>query len=238
MAYDVDIIYRPGKKNHLCDHMSRYIGNEKLEKQIEVNLIKIEKKISADEMILAQEKDEEIQKIKQTLEENPENEKYWEFKGVIFVKEKGEPRILVPENLRKKVMEEYHNDTLQGGHLGVKRTLEKIKRNMFWDKMGSDVNEFVKNCDACQKRKVIGLHQSKEPITPMEPSGRPFQRIHVDLMGPVPMAKNGYKCPDDCGFLFKMDDPNTHTEPTGGNSDRCPNKSHYNQIWGAGVYCF
>nr|CAD2208261.1 unnamed protein product [Meloidogyne enterolobii] len=193
MAYDIDIIYRPGKKNHLCDHMSRYIDNDKLEKQIEVNLIKIEKKISADEMILAQEKDEEIQKIKQTLEENPENEKYWEFKGVIFVKEKGEPRILVPENLRKKVMEEYHNDTLQGGHLGVKRTLEKIKRNMFWDKMGSDVNDFVRNCDACQKRKVIGLHQSKEPITPMEPSGRPFQRIHVDLMGPVPMAKSGYK---------------------------------------------
>ncbi|KAL7073689.1 hypothetical protein ACQ4LE_007495 [Meloidogyne hapla] len=189
MAYDVDIIYRPGNKNHFCDHLSRFIENDKQE----VNLIKMEKKINVEEMRLAQNEDEEIQKIRKALDEKTENEKWREWEGIIWAKEKGELRILVPEKLKKRVMEDYHKDPLQGGHLGEKRTLEKIKRLMFWNKMTEDVGKYVKQCDECQRRKIIGLHQSKEPITPIEPASRPFQRIHVDLMGPVPKARSGYK---------------------------------------------
>nr|CAD2147159.1 unnamed protein product [Meloidogyne enterolobii] len=194
MAYDVDIIYRPGKKNHFCDHLSRFIDHGNLERnQKEINLVKIAKKITAEEMLQAQNEDKYIQEIKEKLGENKENEKWREWRDIIWLKDKGELKILVPESIRKRLMTEYHQDPIQGGHLGEKRTLEKIKRSMFWDKMSEEISSFVKNCDACQRRKIIGLHQSKEPICPIEPAGRPFQRVHVDLMGPLPMAKSGYK---------------------------------------------
>nr|CAD2206442.1 unnamed protein product [Meloidogyne enterolobii] len=193
MAYDVDIIYRPGNKNNFCDHLSRFIENETLESTPEINLIKLTKKINSEDMRIAQNEDEYIGRIRKDLAENGENEKWREWEGIVFAKEKGELRVLVPEKLKKRVLAEYHEDPLQGGHLGEKRTLEKIKRLMFWNKMSEDVSEFVRKCDQCQRRKIIGLHQSKEPITPIEPARRPFQRIHVDLMGPVPKAKSGYK---------------------------------------------
>uniref|UniRef100_A0A914Z7A9 RNA-directed DNA polymerase n=1 Tax=Panagrolaimus superbus TaxID=310955 RepID=A0A914Z7A9_9BILA len=97
-------------------------------------------------------------------------------------------RLLVPYTLRKKVVNEFHEDALQGGHLGQQKTLEKLKKRVYWPSMTTDIKEIIKSCAVCQKSKVNAGNRSREPLQPIEPPTRPFDRIHTDICGPLPKA--------------------------------------------------
>ena len=47
-------------------------------------------------------------------------------------------QVVVPNGLRNKVMALAH-DSILGGHLGTKRTVDKVLSNFFWPGVGSDV---------------------------------------------------------------------------------------------------
>ena len=59
-------------------------------------------------------------------------------------------RILVRKDLRKKVMEVAH-DTMLAGHIGVKKTEDRILTNFYWPGIHQDVVSFFRSCDVCQK---------------------------------------------------------------------------------------
>ena len=59
-------------------------------------------------------------------------------------------QIMVPKNLRILVMEVAH-DLLFGGHLGMKKTKDRIQTNFYWPRMHNDINGFCRSCDVCQK---------------------------------------------------------------------------------------
>ena len=42
---------------------------------------------------------------------------------------------------------------VEGGHFGVKKTLERIKRAFIWKKMCKEVSTFVAECEVCQRNK-------------------------------------------------------------------------------------
>jgi len=46
-----------------------------------------------------------------------------------------------------------HDDTF-GGHLGIKKTMLKIKERFFWPKMTNDITQYVKTCMECQTKKA------------------------------------------------------------------------------------
>nr|CAD2198695.1 unnamed protein product [Meloidogyne enterolobii] len=183
-AFDVNIIYRPGKFNKVGDHLSRYPP----EADIEIKSIEIEKKISIDELSKAQKCDHEILLKRQ---ENEENIK--EINGIIWGKIKDDWKILIPQAIKNKIINEFHEDPLQGAHLGINRTLEKIKRSMHWKGLAKDVADRIRICEVCQKRKVVGVHLSREEICPIEPASRPFDRVHLDLLGPIQKSFRGHQ---------------------------------------------
>lgn len=47
-----------------------------------------------------------------------------------------------------------HHDTVFSGHLGQLRTLDLIVRHYWWPGVQSDVNDYVSDCDICQKNKA------------------------------------------------------------------------------------
>ncbi|KAK3758655.1 hypothetical protein RRG08_061098 [Elysia crispata] len=59
-------------------------------------------------------------------------------------------QVVLPESLRKYVMSSAH-DTITGGHLGIKKTREKIMSNFYWPGMYEDVARYCRSCDICQK---------------------------------------------------------------------------------------
>uniref|UniRef100_T1IZ47 RNA-directed DNA polymerase n=1 Tax=Strigamia maritima TaxID=126957 RepID=T1IZ47_STRMM len=53
---------------------------------------------------------------------------------------------------------------LTSGHLGVQKTLERLKQGVFWPRMKDDVKEWIRECEPCQRAKV----ESKLPMGMME----------------------------------------------------------------------
>lgn len=90
-----------------------------------------------------------------------------------------------------KILKYFQNSSL-GGHEGIHRTTNKIKKNYAWKGMHNDIQNFIKLCTNCQQNKHF-----KKTKMPMEitSTGRfPFERIAVDIVGPLPEtnSKNKY----------------------------------------------
>nr|CAD2163108.1 unnamed protein product [Meloidogyne enterolobii] len=183
-AFDVNIIYRPGKYNKVGDHLSRYPPKE----DIQIKAIEIKDKISIEKLIEAQKEDNEITNLTKNKEENIQI-----INGLICEKIQNDWKILIPRGLKNTIIKEFHEDPLQSAHLGLQRTLEKIKRTMYWKGMTKDITEKLRICEVCQRRKVVGKHLSREEIYPIEPASRRFDRINIDLLGPIQKSLRGHQ---------------------------------------------
>lgn len=78
------------------------------------------------------------------------------------------------------------------GHAGVNRMLNNIKKYYYWPGMSNDVTEFVKKCKACQIQKYSN-RQIKEPMVITTTPNCAFERISLDLMGPLDKDNYSYK---------------------------------------------
>ena len=79
-----------------------------------------------------------------------------------------------------------HSDPL-AGHFSVEETFRRIKIRYYWPQMFNDIRSYVKSCDECQKR---GKNKRTEPLHPIK-VGQPFDRIGMDIVGPLPKTKKG-----------------------------------------------
>lgn len=59
-------------------------------------------------------------------------------------------QVMVPVQLRPPIMEVAHG-SIMGGHLGIKKTTDKIESAFYWPGIQSDITRFYKSCDVCQK---------------------------------------------------------------------------------------
>ena len=91
-------------------------------------------------------------------------------------------QIIVPQKLRSEVLQHAH-DTLTGGHFGVQRTLQKVKRNYFWPYLEEDVRDYCRKCDKCAAMKL----PNRAPKTFMKSYLTEGQntRVGVDILGPL-----------------------------------------------------
>lgn len=99
-------------------------------------------------------------------------------------------KLWVPSDITSDVIRRAHCPP-NSSHCGIGKTLEKLRRNMYWPKMSLEVRKFIARCDICK--------QSKAPNSVLRPlmgdriiSERPFQRIFMDFLGPYPRSKNGH----------------------------------------------
>ncbi|XP_049307262.1 uncharacterized protein LOC125777124 [Bactrocera dorsalis] len=56
--------------------------------------------------------------------------------------------IIVPKSMIPKVLKEYHNGP-SGGHLGITKTIEKIKQRFYWIGCQDSIAEWISNCVEC-----------------------------------------------------------------------------------------
>ncbi|XP_062601794.1 uncharacterized protein LOC134263457 [Saccostrea cucullata] len=99
-------------------------------------------------------------------------------------------QLVVPESLRQKVMKIAH-DSILGGHLGTKKTLDRIMSNFYWPGIQGDVTRYCQSCDICQRTFPKGK-VTKVPLEKMPLIDTPFERVAVDLVGPLsPITDKG-----------------------------------------------
>ena len=122
--------------------------------------------------------------------------RYLEQKGILYreVKtsdgKKVDKQLVVPKQLRVKVMKLAH-ETLLGGHLGMKKTTDRIMSSFYWQGLQGDVNRYCRSCDLCQRTTPKG-RVPHVPLGRMPLIDTPFQRVAIDLVGPIsPVTDRG-----------------------------------------------
>lgn len=91
-------------------------------------------------------------------------------------------KILVPASLQLRVIEWYHTNLR---HPGVTRTANSISQIFGWRGMRAQVEDYVKSCDECQRHKIVGKPKyGKLPLVPALRDKEPFEKVHVDCVGP------------------------------------------------------
>ena len=70
------------------------------------------------------------------------------------------------------------------GHLGIRKTTDRILNDFFWPTVRKDVKQYCKTCDICQKTKPKGK-VSQLPLGKMPIIDTPFSRIAIDIIGPI-----------------------------------------------------
>ena len=97
-------------------------------------------------------------------------------------------QVAVPKNMRLKVMQDFHDNN---GHFGFKKTYASIQAKYFWHHMFQEIADYVKSCDRCQRAKR-DAHPNTTPLNPL-PVAKVFERLHIDLMGPLPKTTAGHE---------------------------------------------
>ena len=100
-------------------------------------------------------------------------------------------QLLVPLAMRKDFLEKVHSG-MNGGHLGIRRTPDQVRRRAFWPGWRGDVRRHCKQCQNCNGY-FRGQLPRSGPLQPML-AGQPFERMHLDITGPHPKSRRGSVC--------------------------------------------
>lgn len=103
-----------------------------------------------------------------------------------------DPAITIITRPRDKetVLKDFH-DSVFGGHFGVTKTYDRIKKQFYWRGMKSYITKYIANCGKCQRNKVGRTTRMKLCETDL--SDRPFDKVYIDLVGPLPVSGSGNK---------------------------------------------
>ena len=96
--------------------------------------------------------------------------------------------LVVPRERVAEVLKEFH-DAPAAGHFGVNKTLAKIRQQFFWSTCRQDVQEWCRRCDACAAKK--GPRQRGAGNLRVYNVGAPFERLALDVVGPLPRSQAG-----------------------------------------------
>ena len=99
------------------------------------------------------------------------------------------PKVVVPSDYKKRLMEEYHAGVMSG-HFSGPRIYKTMSRQWWWEHMYQDIINYTRNCPQCAIATGVGRRQSP-PMKPI-PVDHPFQIVGVDIMK-LPLTTNGNK---------------------------------------------
>ena len=101
-------------------------------------------------------------------------------------------QIVVPRVYRPEILNLAH-ETPMSGHLGVNKTYHKILNHFYWPGLKSDVSQFCKSCHTCQMVGKPNQTIPKAHLQPIPAFDKPFSRIIIDCVGPLPKTKSGHE---------------------------------------------
>ena len=83
-------------------------------------------------------------------------------------------RNVIPISWRKRMLKEFHV-----GHPGISRMKSAIRCYIFWPKMDTDIQNFVKSCRGCAQ----GTNSPPIKYQPWQEMDIPWSRSHLDFTG-------------------------------------------------------
>ncbi len=99
-------------------------------------------------------------------------------------------QIVVPLTFRHAVLQLSHQGLV--GHMGVRKTYDRILRKFYWPRIKRDVVNYIRSCHICQ---MTGKPNQKVPLAPLQPIAvvtTPFEHLIIDCVGTLPRSKAGH----------------------------------------------
>ena len=97
-------------------------------------------------------------------------------------------QLCVPSSFRQRCLRAAHSSF---GHQGRNRMVALLRPHFYWPCMGRDCLEYITKCEKCQQMdKTVPRPPSmieREVVT------RPFSDVAIDVVGPFPTARGGYR---------------------------------------------
>ncbi len=111
-------------------------------------------------------------------------------RGVLYRKiqiEGGEEKmqLVLPREFRSTALSGLHNDV---GHLGRDKTLNLVRARFFWPGMSKDVEEWIRNCDRCIRRKTPT--NQRAPLVNIKTT-QPLEMVSLDFLS-LETSRGGY----------------------------------------------
>lgn len=98
-------------------------------------------------------------------------------------------QVIVPFKFRDLVLQTAHGAV--AGHLGVRKTYDRLMKYFYWPRIKKDVASFIKTCHVCQLTGKPNQVLKPAPLYPIPAIGKPFEHLLIDCVGPLPSSKSG-----------------------------------------------
>ncbi|KAF0288210.1 uncharacterized protein FJT64_013412 [Amphibalanus amphitrite] len=119
----------------------------------------------------------------------PETRDYFAVRNELQVRQdgvvlRGPDRAVVPAALRSKYLQLAHR-----AHDGVVRTKQLLRDLAWWPGMSKDAAALVADCPSCHAKDAVLTQQARPaPLQPVEFPDRPWSKLGLDIVGPIPGA--------------------------------------------------
>ncbi len=100
------------------------------------------------------------------------------------------PRLVVPAALVQTLINIEHASPF-GGHVGIKRTFQRLCQLYYWPTMLDNVTSFINQCRVCQMEKANRRPPTYPPNSFIPPTS-PFEVWSMDYVGPLSLSE-GFK---------------------------------------------
>lgn len=193
--YDFEIQFRRGCENKVADALSRnpFYGtmNEDHCEEIPTyttwsTTIEVE-----------QERDDFCNRMKRRIQTPDRNhyKGYFVEQNILYRKTKVEGKlinvVIIPENFIGNIIEEFHDNIQNGAHLGIFKTLRKLRSRIWCKQLAKHVERYIKKCQICQRVKG----ENKKQMGYLEVTGikDTMERLAIDVVGPLVRTRNDHR---------------------------------------------
>ena len=99
-------------------------------------------------------------------------------------------QLVLPQEIVPTILEALHNHST-AGHLGITKTLHKVRSRFYWPGQRRDIEDWCRACEDCASRKQPPKPH-RAPLQ-LDRPGIPMQRVAMDILAPLPETERGNK---------------------------------------------